>query len=177
MPTVQFTEKELEDYLSTNQNLKKNLGLRFLVRQYRTPVGIVDIVAYNVITKRFVIIELKKGEIDYNAYFQMERYRHYFERKSMFMFEDLDMRRFYRRRDGNLFLRENFVKREFDCLLVGSSLSQQLDYTLQHWEKDCELNSEYRMWYTCFDYSFDKALQFNYFSVSQDKIAGVVYDV
>lgn len=162
MITISCTEKDIEDFLSINNNLKKYLGLRFLKRQVQTPVGIIDIIAYNNITKRFVIIELKKENLDYKAYFQLQRYRHYIERT--------ERTRFY---DGND-LRDckglnNRPQRVFDYLLIGSSLSPDLYYNVEHWEPDSDLSHPNSAWYTIFKYDLS-GINFRYLNTEQNKI-------
>lgn len=154
MIEINCSEKDIEDFLCKENNLERHLGLRFLARQFTTPLGIVDIVAYNKNTKRFVIIELKKDALDSKAFFQMERYRHYFktsEHKKWF---------------GAPPHKE---ERKFDCLLIGKDIAQDLYYSVEIW--DCVDDLRYAsMWYTCFSYGFDTAIAFNYSQPGQRKI-------
>lgn len=177
MPEINFSEKELEDFLSCKRNLKKHLGLRFLARQYRTPVGVVDMIAYNNKTKRFVIIELKKDTLDTSSYFQIERYRHFFVKKADNLWNKKCDRRYSLQKKGvDLFLKVPTRYHNFDCLLVGKSLSKELDYVVEKWEASSYRSDYSRVWYTCFAYSFEKAISFAYHSVSQKEVEDNSYE-
>ena len=82
MAKIEFTEKELEDYLcegGRKGNLYKHLGLLFIARQVRTSVGTIDILSYHPISKTYFIIELKKDNLNSDAFFQVEKYRVHFQ--------------------------------------------------------------------------------------------------
>lgn len=159
MPDISFTEKELEDFLCSNNNLRRHLGLRLITRQYRTPVGVVDLIAYNNNTKRFVVVELKKGALDSNAYLQLERYRHYFTKKA---YSDYEKK--------NPPLTALSCPREFDCLLIGNTLAENLNYVVNYWDDGCSLSDYSRVWYRCFDYSLERAICFDYYSPEQREV-------
>ncbi len=83
-----YLEGELEDKLI--QNLQKFLlelgkGFAFIGRQYKISIGnrhfFVDLVFYHRILKCFVLIDLKRGEIDHNDIGQMNLYLNYFRKE------------------------------------------------------------------------------------------------
>jgi|AKVG01.1.fsa_nt_gi hypothetical protein len=147
MPKIVFTEQELEDYLCSDDNLQRHLGLRFVGRQVRTQAGIIDILAYTKTQERFVIIELKTGLLDSKAFFQLERYVHCFE----------------------------FTKgREPFRLLVGSELSEDLHYSVHLYRKRfCDRFTSYAL----YGFDFDTPISFCYYNINQQKIErGTCYD-
>lgn len=86
-----YLEGELEDKII--ENLQKFLlelgrGFAFIGRQYKMQIGArqfkVDLVFYNYILKCFVLIDLKRGEIEHYDVGQMNMYLNYFknEKKS-----------------------------------------------------------------------------------------------
>ena len=83
-----YFESELEDKII--QNLQKFLlelgkGFAFVGRQYKISIGsrhfFVDLVFYHRILKCFVLIDLKRGEIDHNDTGQMNLYLNYFRKE------------------------------------------------------------------------------------------------
>jgi predicted nuclease of restriction endonuclease-like (RecB) superfamily len=83
-----YLESELEDKII--QNLQKFLlelgkGFAFIGRQYKISIGsrhfFVDLVFYHRILKCFVLIDLKRGEIDHNDIGQMNLYLNYFRKE------------------------------------------------------------------------------------------------
>lgn len=81
-------ESELEARLIENLEqflLELGKGFAFVGRQYRITLGnrhfYVDIVFYHRILKCFVLIDLKKGEIEHNDIGQMNLYLNYFARE------------------------------------------------------------------------------------------------
>lgn len=86
--SVTFTEGELESKLIQNlQNflLELGKGFAFIGRQYRISLGgrhfFVDLVFYQRILKCFVLIDLKRGEIDHQDVGQMNLYLNYFRKE------------------------------------------------------------------------------------------------
>lgn len=85
-----YLEGELEDKII--ENLQKFLlelgkGFAFIGRQYKMQIGSrqfkVDLVFYNYILKCFVLIDLKRGEIEHNDVGQMNMYLNYFKAEKM----------------------------------------------------------------------------------------------
>jgi predicted nuclease of restriction endonuclease-like (RecB) superfamily len=83
---TRYLESELEQKLI--ENLEKFLlelgkGFAFLGRQYKISIGsrhfFVDLVFYHRILKCFVLIDLKRGEVEHNDIGQMNMYLNYFE--------------------------------------------------------------------------------------------------
>jgi predicted nuclease of restriction endonuclease-like (RecB) superfamily len=85
---ITFSENELETSLVDNlQNflLELGKGFAFIGRQYRITLSnrhfFVDLVFYHRILKCFVLIDLKKGEIDHQDVGQMNLYLNYFRKE------------------------------------------------------------------------------------------------
>lgn len=88
IPQPHFSEGDLENKLI--QNLEKFLlelgkGFAFMGRQYRISLAnrhfYVDLVFYHRILKCFVLIDLKRGEIEHNDIGQMNLYLNYFRKE------------------------------------------------------------------------------------------------
>ena len=84
----QFPEKELEERLILNLEkflLELGKGFAFIGRQYKISLSnrhfYVDLVFYHRILKCFVLIDLKRGEIEYNDIGQMNMYLNYFAKE------------------------------------------------------------------------------------------------
>ncbi|MBI4708262.1 MAG: DUF1016 domain-containing protein [Candidatus Omnitrophica bacterium] len=84
----QYLESELEEKLINNLQqflLELGKGFAFIGRQYRMSIGgkhfRVDLLFYHRILKCFVLIDLKKGEIDHQDIGQMNLYLNYFKKE------------------------------------------------------------------------------------------------
>ena len=84
----QYVEGELEEQLIKNLEaflLELGKGFAFVKRQYRIPVGnrnfSVDLVFYNISLKSYVLIDLKRGEVEHNDIGQMNFYLNYFRKE------------------------------------------------------------------------------------------------
>jgi len=84
----QYLEGELEEKLILNLEnflLELGKGFAFVKRQYRVPVGnrkfSVDLVFYNIILKCYVLIDLKRGEVEHGDIGQMNFYLNYFRKE------------------------------------------------------------------------------------------------
>lgn len=84
----QYLEGELEDKLIQNLEnflLELGKGFAFIGRQYKITLAnrhfFVDLVFYHRILKCFVLIDLKRGEIEHNDIGQMNLYLNYFNRE------------------------------------------------------------------------------------------------
>jgi predicted nuclease of restriction endonuclease-like (RecB) superfamily len=84
----QYLEGELEDKLIQNLEtflLELGKGFAFIKRQYRISIDnrhfYVDLVFYNHFLKCFVLIDLKRGEIEHNDIGQMNLYLNYFRKE------------------------------------------------------------------------------------------------
>lgn len=85
---VQYKETELEEKLVENLQsflLELGKGFAFIGRQYKISIGgrhfFVDLVFYHRILKCFVLIDLKRGEIDHQDIGQMNLYLNYFKKE------------------------------------------------------------------------------------------------
>lgn len=83
-----FLESELEEKLISNLEaflLELGKGFAFIGRQYRITLSnrnfYVDLVFYHYKLKCFVLIDLKRGEIEYNDIGQMNMYLNYFKKE------------------------------------------------------------------------------------------------
>lgn len=83
-----YLEGELEDRIIDNLQsflLELGKGFAFIGRQYRISIGsrhfFVDLVFYHRILKCFVLIDLKRGEIDHQDISQMNLYLNYFKKE------------------------------------------------------------------------------------------------
>lgn len=81
-----YLEDELEDKIISNLQkflLELGRGFAFIGRQYKMQIGArqfkVDLVFYNYILKCFVLIDLKRGEIEHYDIGQMNMYLNYFK--------------------------------------------------------------------------------------------------
>ncbi|MDR0230736.1 MAG: PDDEXK nuclease domain-containing protein [Dysgonamonadaceae bacterium] len=84
----QYLEGELEEKLILNLEnflLELGKGFAFVKRQYRVPVGnrqfSVDLVFYHIILKCYVLIDLKRGEVEHGDIGQMNFYLNYFRKE------------------------------------------------------------------------------------------------
>ena len=84
----QYLEGELEEKLISNLQqflLELGKGFAFIARQYRMSIGgkhfRLDLLFYHRILKCFVLIDLKRGEIDHNDVGQMNLYLNYFKKE------------------------------------------------------------------------------------------------
>jgi predicted nuclease of restriction endonuclease-like (RecB) superfamily len=84
----QYLEGELEERLISNLQqflLELGKGFAFIARQYRMSIGgkhfRLDLLFYHRILKCFVLIDLKRGELDHNDVGQMNLYLNYFKKE------------------------------------------------------------------------------------------------
>ena len=84
----QYLEGKLEERLIRNLEaflLELGKGFAFVKRQYRIPVGnrnfSVDLVFYNILLKCYVLIDLKRGEVEHSDIGQMNFYLNYFRKE------------------------------------------------------------------------------------------------
>jgi predicted nuclease of restriction endonuclease-like (RecB) superfamily len=83
-----YLEGELEERLTKNLEaflLELGKGFAFVKRQYRIPVSnrnfSVDLVFYNILLKCYVLIDLKRGEVEHSDVGQMNFYLNYFRKE------------------------------------------------------------------------------------------------
>lgn len=86
-PSLFYMESQLEDFLIENWD-KTELGKDYdlieedgelVSQQYRTPIGIIDILVTDKKTKQFVVIELKKNQTSDDTVGQLARYMGWLE--------------------------------------------------------------------------------------------------
>jgi predicted nuclease of restriction endonuclease-like (RecB) superfamily len=84
----QYLENELEDKIISNLQqfiMEMGKGFAFIGRQYRMSIGgkhfYLDLLFYHRILKCFVLVDLKKGEIDHQDIGQMNLYLNYFKKE------------------------------------------------------------------------------------------------
>jgi predicted nuclease of restriction endonuclease-like (RecB) superfamily len=84
----QYLENELEDKIISNLQqfiMEMGKGFAFIGRQYRMSIGgkhfHLDLLFYHRILKCFVLIDLKRGEIDHQDVGQMNLYLNYFKKE------------------------------------------------------------------------------------------------
>lgn len=66
---IQFSEKELRNFLSNKNNLKKYLDLRFIAKEVSIyPAEYIDILAYDKQSNCYVIINLNTNLIDFKSF-------------------------------------------------------------------------------------------------------------
>ena len=144
MPQIQFTERELEDYLFNDNALHDNLHIRPVARQVRTPNGVIDIVGINTVTNEWYVIELKKDILDASAFFQVEKYWHYM----------------------------NMTKpRQFHKLIVGQRLHQDLHHAVSLYDMVDDTTSHFRTKYALFGMTFDDPISFSWRDTAQVAIS------
>jgi predicted nuclease of restriction endonuclease-like (RecB) superfamily len=87
-----YLESDLEEALTSNLQsflLELGRGFAFVGRQYRINIGgrqfKIDLVFYHRILKCFVLIDLKRGEIDHHDIGQMNLYLNYFKKEEAAM--------------------------------------------------------------------------------------------
>ncbi len=156
---IQFSEKELEDFLCKDKNLEKYLGLNFVARQVTIePMGIIDILGFSKSQKCWVIIELKKSLLDKDSIIQGLSYLNYY--KSVSNYKD----RF-----------KDTSERAFKLLLVGQNLDNSIKKIVHHYNSS--FSRDWDIYYSLFSLKFDEGVSVNYYNVHQkeisDKIDGI----
>lgn len=143
MIEIDFQEKDIEEYLCRNGNLTKWFpNLVVVKQQFKIFDFYIDILAYDKERKCFVIIELKKGELNASAAIQALRYKECMKRK------------YYRHR--------------FYILLLGHNLNPELNYFVKRYDPSI-ISYTYNVYYKLYDYSFEEGINFNYICTSQVK--------
>ena len=154
---INLSEKELEDFLCSNNNLEKYLGLKFIARQVSIPpVGIIDILAYHKESKCWVIIELKKDSLDALAFCQLSSYLNYYRKTKSF----IDYKNFQR-------------KREFCGLLIGQNLDSNLVKCVNYYAGiNCDIIN-----YRLFSATLENGIQFTWRNSEQMDIENSLVEI
>lgn len=149
IPSIRFdiSEKDVEDVLF--YGMKQFLNMTPMVRQFNTPVGIIDVIA-KASENVYFIIELKKDTLNASAVCQVLRYCRYMNGEHS--------------KDG---------KRIFLPLIIGKNLHEELFDLVEIFE-DAEYKSfcDYgRIFYTLYDINPMSGFNFSYFNVKQSERA------
>lgn len=148
---IEFSEKELEDFLCKDNNLEKYLGLKFIARQVNiAPAGILDILAYDENNKIWVIIELKKGLLDLTA-----------------LAQGLSYLRFYQETKKDITNFKTFQRsRKFCLLLIGSNLDNPLRKVVKNFS-DYE-SEDGKLMYSLFNMELESGVSFSFYNCEQN---------
>lgn len=141
--TINCDERDIEDFLCSEDYLKVYLNLKYIDHQVKIDKFFIDILAYNKIEKCFYIIELKKDELNARAFIQALKYLKLMD------------------------IRYNH-KHKFKMLLIGRNLNEELYYNVQTYNMFDDNN--YPFLYTLYDYNFEEGISFNYINIEQKKI-------
>lgn len=141
MITINFKEKDIEDFLCKDKNLENYLDLKFVARQVEIFGFYIDILAYSIREQCFYIIELKKDLLDDKAFVQATKYRNLMDAKYKF-------------------------KHKFKTLLIGQNLSEDLFYVIDLYDSSRPTlqNNDF---YTLFNYTFDNGIGFNWHTTKE----------
>jgi hypothetical protein len=155
MLKIDGSEKDIEDVLE--EHSERLLGLKFLCRQFRTKVGIIDIIAKDPINPHiYYVIELKRGTLDSSGYVQVLKYASWMNSE-------------FSKGCARLFL----------PLLIGESLHQELHHICDYWGGSGSSNHSYdspSSWllkeslspqYRCFSFDPISGVSFNFRSERQ----------
>lgn len=148
MITIDFLEKDIEDYLCSKPSPNSRhtrltswfKDLIVIKRQYNIEGLFIDILAYHYKLKHFIIIELKKNDIDLQAYVQALTYKELMESK--------------------------FPNRRFTVLLIAQNLDERLSYIVKEYSES-NLQMEKPVLYQLFDYDFENGISFSWFNKLQ----------
>lgn len=148
---IQCSESDIEQYVF--DNLIDYLDLRPLARQYRIPVGIVDILARSRVFPHYYVIEIKKGALDAAAYVQVSRYCAWLNKEY-----------------------SKYGKRLFFPLLIGEYLDRSLDHLCDYFDESFCASGVNKVQYRLFGIDLEDGFSLNRISVSQ-KEAKKLYKV
>lgn len=141
--TIQFEEKDIEDYLCACG--LEYLGLKFIARQAKIDKFFIDILAYNKKDKCFYILELKRHVIDSKAFTQALKYH-------------------------KLMTYKYNGRHKFKTLLIGENLSEDLYYLVSLYNSMPWIKNKHNFLYCLFGYDFQNGINFNIYNTEQNKI-------
>jgi hypothetical protein len=154
---INISEKQLEDFLCFGKNLEKYLGLKFIARQVQIPpIGIIDILAFHKDSNSWVIIEIKKGNLDESAFCQLYSYLNFYRQTKSF----IDTGHFQR-------------KRRFVGLLIGRHLDDKLIKVVSL--KDDYFNQDIS--YLLYNFDLAKGLEFAWYNKNQKNIEDALFEL
>lgn len=149
---IDLSEKQIEDFLCEDNNLEKYLGLKFIARQVAIPpVGIIDILAYNKQTKTWVIIELKKDNLDESAFCQLFGYVNFLKQTK------------YKDIFGEI------TQHKFVGLLIGKHLNDKLNKIVKIYNEDV-LDPEDTfsgLFYKLFNFTLTNGFELSWYNQNQ----------
>ena len=140
------SEQDIEDILE--EHCGHYLGLRFITRQFRTPVGIIDIIAkHPAVENSYFVIELKRHTLDASAYLQTIRYARWMNSEMS--------------KNG---------KRFFTPMIIGQSLHPDLSHICDYFEIDDypDVPTMHRLRYRLFNFDPLKGFCFDWHSTEQE---------
>lgn len=142
--TISCDERDIEDFLCTDNNLEEYLDLKYVDNQVKIDRFFIDILAYSKYEKCFYIIELKKDELNARAFAQALKYI-----------------RLMNIRYKN--------KHKFKMLLIGHDLNDELFYNVELYNAEYRTKN-YPYLYTLFHYNFQDGISFSYMNKAQYNI-------
>ena len=145
MITIDFLEKDIEDYLCSkpspnSRHTKLTSWFKDLIvvkRQYNIEGLFIDILAYHRKYRTFVIIELKKDNIDLQAFVQALTYKELMQAK--------------------------FPNKKFAVLLIAQYLDERLSYIVKEYSEP-NLKIGVPVLYQLFNYDFESGISFSWFN-------------
>lgn len=140
--TINFDEKDIEDFLCTEDHLEKYLGLKYVNRQVNIDKFFIDILAYSPREKCFYIIELKKDELNAKAFVQALKYH-------------------------KLMSYAYKHKHKFKVLLIGKNLNEDLHYLTTLFDYPPNKRD---FLYILYSYTFENGIAFNTYNIAQAEI-------
>lgn len=140
-----YTEQDIEDILEAN--CEHMLGVRFLTRQFRTTVGVVDVLAKHAyVPNVYYVIEIKKGTLDPAAYAQAMRYAKWLNSE-----------------------RSKGGKRKFIPIIIGEHLQSTLNHLCNYFDHEyqCNVSNIHDVAYRLFRFDPLRGVAFSWHSVEQ----------
>lgn len=146
---LQYLEKDIEDLLE--KNCEHYLGLQFIKRQFRTSVGIVDVIAKHPDSSWkmpvYFVIEIKQKSLDSSSYTQVLRYTKWLNSE-----------------------KSKGGKRLFLPLLIGRFLDRELRTICEYFDPGihCGMDDINRMTYRIFNFDPHKGITFEWCDPHQE---------
>lgn len=137
-----YNEKDIEDILV--EDCPHFIGLKYIRRQFRIPVGIIDILAKGIENRgTYYVVEIKKGKLDASAFAQVLRY-------SQWLTSEFS-------KDG---------RRAFIPLLIGQELGDDIVHLCEYFEPEEHPGVCYygRVFYRLFDFCPRSGVTFTWYN-------------
>lgn len=148
-----YTEKDIEDILE--QHCERMLGIKFVTRQFRTEVGIADIIAKHPdISGVYYVVEIKRGILDPDAYAQALRYAKWLNSEMS--------------KDG---------RRSFIPIIIGEQLQSTLNFLCAFFDHEfqCGIANIHDVSYRLFEFDPLSGVSFSWFSKEQEACDNLRY--